>query len=287
MRPRTPVLVAGLWMMGTMMSFIIMTVGGRELAGQVTTFQILFWRSLVGFVIIAALLTHFGWHQVRSAEIRVHGIRNVVHLGAQFCWFYSIAHITLAEVIALEFTTPIWTALLATLFLKESLSGWRVAAIGLGFLGVLVIVRPGFAEVEMGTVAGLGAGFGYAVALTSVRFLALRDSPLCILFYMMAVQLPLAFLPALEDWRWPAAGDWPWLVLVGLTGLTAHYCTARAMRLAEAAAVTNMGFLRLPLIALVGYIAYGEALEVWLVAGALLICAGIYLNVRDPKAHGT
>jgi len=278
-----PILRAGLWMIGTMLSFAAMAVGGRELAGDISTFQILFWRSFVGLVIIAMLLTRFGWGQVRSTSMRIHAMRNLVHFAAQFCWFYAIAHISLAEVVALEFTTPIWTAILASLFLNESLRGWRMAAIGFGFLGVLIIVRPGFAEVQVGTLAGLGAGFGYAVALTSVRFLAQRDSVLCILFYMMAMQLPLGLLPALEDWVWPSAADWPWVVLVGVTGLSAHYCITRAMKLAEAAAVTTMGFMRLPLIALIGYLAYGEALEVWLVVGAALICTGLYLNIRDAN----
>ena len=286
MNSLAPILRAGLWMIGTMTSFVIMSVAGRELAGDISTFQILFWRSLIGLAIVAVLLSHSGWRQIRSANLRIHGMRNVVHFLAQYCWFFALAHITLAEVASLEFTTPIWTAVLATLFLKESLRPRRLAAIGIGFIGVLLIVRPGFTEVQLGTLAGLGAGFGYAVALTSVRFLALRDTPLCILFYMMAMQLVFGILPALNDWVWPAAADWPWVVLVGITGLTAHYCITRAMKLAEAAAVTTMGFFRLPLVALIGYLVYGEVVEVWLFIGSALICGGIYLNIRDVKLHG-
>ena len=283
----TPVIRAGLWMIGTMVSFATMAVCGRELADGLSTFQILFWRSLIGVMILVALLNHQGWAQVRTRNLQVHAIRNVVHFGAQYCWFFAVAVIPLAEVVALEFTTPLWTAVLAMLFLGESLRRKRLAAIAFGFIGTLIIVRPGMTEVGIGTVAGLAAAFGYAVALTSVRFLAQRDTPLCILFYMLALQLPMGFFPALDGWVWPAAADWPWLVGVGATGLSAHYCIALAMRLAEAAAVTPMGFLRLPLEALVGFVLYGEVLEVWVAIGATLICAGIYLNVRDespPKA---
>lgn len=277
----TPIIRAGLWMVGTMISFATMAVCGRELAGDLSTFQILFWRSVVGVLILAILLSHQGWAQVRTDDFKVHGFRNVIHFGAQYCWFFAIAAIPLAEVVALEFTTPLWTAVLAMLFLGESLRRKRLAAIALGFIGTLIIVRPGLGEVGIGTLAGLAAAFGYAVALTSVRFLAQRDTPLCILFYMLALQLPMGFFPALSGWVWPDAADGPWIIAVGVTGLSAHYCIARAMKLAEAAAVTTMGFMRLPLVALVGFVLYGEVVEVWVALGAILICAGIYLNVRD------
>lgn len=195
-------------MMGTMVSFAAMAVGGRELADDLSTFQILFWRSLIGLVIITLLLTRFGWAQIKSKNLKVHAFRNVVHFGSQYCWFLAISLITLAEVVALEFTTSIWTALLAMLFLGEGMSRMGVAAITIGFVGMLVIVRPGAIEVGVGALAGLGAGFGYAVALATIRFLAQRDTPLCILFYVMALQLPMGLVPALDGWIWPARDIW-------------------------------------------------------------------------------
>ncbi|MBT7510980.1 MAG: DMT family transporter [Rhodospirillaceae bacterium] len=271
-------------MMGTMVSFAAMAVGGRELADDLSTFQILFWRSLIGLVIITLLLTRFGWAQIKSKNLKVHAFRSVVHFGSQYCWFLAISLITLAEVVALEFTTSIWTALLAMLFLGEGMSRMGVAAITSGFVGMLVIVRPGAIEVGVGALAGLGAGFGYAVALTAIRFLAQRDTPLCILFYMMALQLPMGLVPALDGWIWPARDIWPWVALVGVTGLSAHYCIARAMTLADAATVTTWGFLRLPFVAAIAFVLYGELPELWVALGATLICVGIYLIVRDADA---
>ena len=114
------------------------------------------------------------------------------------------------------------------------------------------------------------------------RMLAQQDSPLCILFYMTLVQLPIGFGLALESWAWPdSQTDGPWIVLVGFTGCSAHYCMANAMRLAEATVVVTMDFMRLPLIALVGYFVYNENLETSVAIGAMLVCAGIYLIVRD------
>lgn len=283
----SPIWRASLWMFGAIASFGVMGVGGRELSAELDTIQIMFWRGFVGFAVIVVLVTRAGWDHVRTANLKVHVGRNLIHFAAQFCWFYAIATIPLAEATALEFMTPIWTVIMAALFLGERLSRYRVAAVALGFIGTAVIVRPGFTTIELGTLAGLGASVGYAVAFVTARFLALRDRALAVLFYMLAVQLPLAFVLVLtvSGWRVPSPGLWPWAVLVGLTGLTAHFCINRAMSLAEAGAVTIIGFLRLPFMVAVGYMAYGEEPEIWLVAGAVLIVGGLYLNVRDAGAR--
>ena len=278
----SPVLHAGLWMMGALASFTTMAICGRELSADLSTSQIMFWRSVVGFLLILVLLQISGWGQLKTGIFRTHAFRAVAHFGAQFCWFYAIPLIALAELFAIEFTMPIWTAILAALFLGERLTPARICAITLGFAGAMVIIRPGVAEVGIGAMSALLAAMGFAVATITVRMLAQQDSPLCILFYMTLVQLPIGFGLALESWAWPdSQTDGPWIVLVGFTGCSAHYCMANAMRLAEATVVVTMDFMRLPLIALVGYFVYNENLETSVAVGAMLVCAGIYLIVRD------
>ena len=282
-----PIWGAALWMLGTITSFALMSVSGRELSADLSTIQILFWRSFVGFWIILVLVHRAGWATVKTDNLKVHVGRNLAHFAAQFFWFYAIATIALAEVTALEFMMPIWTALMAALFLGESLSRYRMAAIAFGLIGTLVIVRPGFATVELGMLAALGASIGYAVNMTTARFLALRETVLPILFYMLVLQMPLAFVMTLilDDWVWPAANKTFWILLVGVSGMSAHFCINRAVKLAEAAAVSIMGFLRLPAMILVGYIAYGEEPEIWLIIGSVLIVFGLYLNIRDSRAR--
>jgi len=273
----------GLWMVGALASFTTMAICGRELAGDLSTFQILFWRSMVGLVMISALLTRFGWGQIRTHSIGIHLLRNTAHFGGQFGWFFAIAMIPLVEVFALEFTTPIWTAVMASIFLRERLTSGRIVAIAIAFVGVLVILRPGLAVVGIGSLAALGAALGYATAHTTTRFLAQRDTPLCILFYMTVMQLPMGLIPALHGWIWPHGMEWFWLALVGITAMSAHYTLTRALKLAEAAVVVPIEFMRLPLIAVVGYVFYGEALEIWVGIGGLLVCGGILLNLRDAE----
>lgn len=282
-----PIWGAALWMFGTITSFALMSVSGRELSSDLSTIQILFWRSFVGFWIILALVHRAGWTTVKMDNLKVHVGRNLAHFVAQFCWFYAIATIALAEVTALEFMMPIWTALMAALFLGESLSRYRMLAITFGLIGTLVIVRPGFATVELGTLAALAASIGYAVGMTTARFLALRETVLSILFYMLTLQMPLAFVTTVivDDWVWPPTDTIFWILLVGISGMTAHFCINRAVKLAEATAVSILGFLRLPAMIVVGFIAYGETPEIWLVIGSVLIVFGLYLNIRDSRAR--
>lgn len=274
---------AALWMVGALASFTTMGIGGRELAGDLTTFQILFWRTVVSLAIVGALVARWGPAPLKTKSLAIHALRNLAHFGGQFGWFFAIGVIPLVEAFSLEFTVPILTALMASVFLKERLTPGRMVAIALGFAGVLVILRPGVVGVGIGSIAALGAALGYATSGTATRFLAQRDSALAILFYMTVMQLPMGFFPALYDWKWPGAAEWPWLVLVGVTAMTAHFTLARALRLAEAAVVMPMEFVRLPLIALVGFVFYDEGLEVWVGIGAAMICAGIFFNLRDAK----
>lgn len=283
--PSTPhaVLVAALWMSDALLSFMAMAVGGRELSAQLSTFQILFFRSLVGLVVISLLLSRAGWGQVAGRPFDLHLLRNLAHFGGQFGWFYGLAFIPLAEVFAIEFTVPIWTALWAALLLGERLSGPRLAALSLGIAGLLIILRPGSQSVHPAALAVLAGAAGYALAHTLTRRLALSDPPLVILFYMTVIQLPLGLLPALANWTTPAPALWPWLLVVGLSALSAHYCMARALALAPATVVVPMDFLRLPLIAVVGALVYGERLEWAVLAGAAVMLLGNWINISAER----
>ncbi len=245
--------------------------------------QILFWRSVAGSVIVVVLLQYSGWSQVRTSLLSTHVVRNVTHFCGQFGWFYGIAFIPLAEVISIEFTVPIWTAILAVLFLGERLSGPRLVAIVMGFIGLLVILRPGLEAVHPAALAVLGSAFCYGVTYILTRKIAPVDTPLCILFYMIAVQLPIAFAFILTDWKIPAAGDWPWIVVVAAGALGGHYCITRAVTLVDATVVAPMDFIRVPLIAVLGFLLYGEMLNWYVLTGAVLMFSGNYFSIMAER----
>ena len=267
------VLLAAIWMIGAIFSFMAMALGGRELSSDLSTFQVLFFRSVVGLLIVLVLVWRRGAGVVRTGRLGLHVGRNLAHFVGQFGWFFAIASIPLAEVFAIEFTVPVWAALMSALFLGERLTPRRLLALALGLSGVLLIVRPGVGLFQPAALAALVGAVGYAASHVCTKRLTATDSPLAILFFMTAVQLPLGLLGSAWQWQPVQAAHVPWLIVVGVTALTAHYCLARAFSLAEVAVVLPMDFLRLPLAAALGYVLYNESFEALAVVGSLLIIA--------------
>ncbi|NJN16677.1 MAG: DMT family transporter [Oscillochloris sp.] len=269
-------------MAGALFSFMAMAIAGRQLSADLTTFQILFFRSAIGLIVVVGLLLR-GSRRFASNRLGLHLLRNVAHFGGQYGWFYGLAFIPLAQVFAIEFTVPIWTALMAVPFLGERLSRPRMAAVGLGVIGLLLILRPGLDAVHPAALAVLGGAVLFAISNIATKKLAASEAPLTILFYMTFVQLVLSLFPAISDWILPAAWMWPWLLVVGLSALSAHYCMASAFALADATVVVPMDFLRLPLIALVGAIFYGEPLEWLVLVGGALMLFGNWINIQAER----
>ncbi len=277
---RSPALKASFWMAGALISFMILAVGGRELSAHFNTFEILFYRSLTGLLILVLLFIKTGWSQVLTPYPLKHVMRNIIHFGGQFGWFYGIAHIPLAEVFAIEFTVPLWTAVLAVFFLKERITFPRSIAIISGITGMIIILKPGGEALSPAALAVLAGAFCFSMSHILVKKISLRDTPLCVLFYMTVIQLPMAFIPAASALKIPGPEHMHWIVLVGITALSAHYCIVRAFKHADAVVVVPMDFLRLPLIAVAGFIFYGESIELSLFIGAIIMFAGNYINVR-------
>lgn len=274
------VLRGALWMMGVIASFTAMGVAGRELSAELNTFQVLFWRSLVGLILISLILTRMGWSHARTARPVVQIVRNVIHFGGQFGWFYGLGLIPLAEVFAIEFTTPIWTLLFAAVLLSEKITPLKIMTVLLGFAGILVILRPGVSEVQLAQLSVLGAAAAYSLVHVITKGLVKTDSPLAIIFYMTVIQLPIGLVASLDGWVWPSPDLAPWIVLVGLGGMSAHYCLSKALSLADTTVVIPIDFLRLPVAMLVGWLLYREGVDIWVIVGAVMIFAGNYVNVR-------
>jgi len=284
--PQSSPLVGGLWMLGAICSFTSLALAGRELSGELNAFQIMLYRSVISLLVIVGFLARgglgeTGFGQLRTSIPAFHLGRNVVHYVGQYSWFYALPLIPLAQITALEFSAPIWTVLLAALVLGERLTVRRALAVLLGFGGILVILRPGVIPVESAALVVLAAAFCYAVVFVVTKHMTATETPLAILFYMFLIQFVIGLGPALPGFDVPTAEDWPWVVVVGVSGLTAHYCLARAFMAAETGVVIPVDFLRLPLIGVIGWLLYGEGVEVWLVVGAGLIVTGIWINTRE------
>jgi drug/metabolite transporter (DMT)-like permease len=268
------------WMCAAIAAFLMMAVAGRELSSAMGPAQMIAFRNVICLAALSLILTRIGWKFAGTALPGRHVLRNAIHFSAQFGWFYAIARIPIAEVFAIEFTTPIWTALIAALFLGERLNATRVVAIALGFGGVLVILKPGLEIFNPASLAALWAAFGYAVTHAFTRGLVQVDKPVTIIWWMNLVQLPIALAFAAPVWATPGPAQWPWILAMGLTGLGSHYFLSKAFEHGEAMVVVPIDFLRLPLAAGVAWLLYAERVEASLVIGAAIIVCGVLLNLR-------
>ncbi|MFS1465933.1 DMT family transporter [Vibrio lentus] len=262
-------------MIGTLISFSLMAIGARELSGNISTYQVLLVRSVIGLCVVSFLIFASEKKELFSTNrLPLHSLRNVFHFGGQFGWFVGIGLLPLSEVFALEFTVPLWTALLASLFLGESLTLKKMTAIALGLLGVVIIVQPTQEVISVGAIIVLCAAFCYAVAHTSTKSLASTEAPLTILFYMCLIQLPIGLILSWQVWKMPSALESVWLLLVALSALSAHYCLTKAMKNAEVTLVMILDFFRLPAIAVVGILLYNEPLTPALIIGGVVMLFG-------------
>ncbi len=283
MQGHSPSVRGVLWMCGAVLSFCAMAIAARELLRHMGTAEILFFRTGIALLIVLAVAARVGFAALKTRRIGLHLWRNLSHLGAQACWVYSIGALSLATVFAIEFTMPVWVALLAMLFLGERMNRGRVVMLVLGLAGVLAILRPGTGFFEPAALVMLLGALGFAVQMIGTKRLSTTDSPLAVLFWMSAIQTPLCLAFALPRWVAPSAPDWPWMIAIGIGSYTAHYCLTRAMKLADATVVVPVDFFRLPLIAVVGAAFYAEPLDPFVLLGAALMFAGTYYSVTYEK----
>jgi drug/metabolite transporter (DMT)-like permease len=274
-------LKAALWMGGSIASFLTMTVAGRALMPTLDVFQVLEMRSIVGwFMLLPLVFAAGGFKAMRTSRPLQHIGRNVVHYAGQLAWFVALTMIPLAQLMSIEFTSPIWGALLAMIFLGERMTLRKIAAIVFGILGVLVIVRPGVSAVEPGHVIMLTGAVFFGISVVMVKSLTRTDSVVVIIFWMLIVQSIIGLVPMLMVWQTPTLDMLPWILVVSFTGMSSHFCMARALTYAEATVVMPMDFLRLPLAAVIGFLLYSEQIDIYTAAGAGLILAGNLFNLR-------
>jgi drug/metabolite transporter (DMT)-like permease len=261
-----------------------MAIAVRELQRHMGSFEIVFLRSVGMLLITLAMLPRHGIGAIRTRRFAEHFWRDVIHIVGQVLWVYSIGALTLATVFAIEFTMPVWTAILAWLFLRERFTGPRLVMLGLGLVGVLIILRPGTGGFHPAALAMILGSLCYASSFIFTKRLSSTDSALAVLFWMSVIQLPISLALAVPQWVAPVMSDAPWIVGIGVGAFTAHYCMTQAMKLVDAMVAVPIDFIRLPLIAVVGTLAYNEPFDPMVIVGAAVIFAGTYYSISREKA---
>lgn len=275
-------LLAAAWMIGAIFAFSSMAIAGRALSDELSSFEMMMYRSFIGLVIILVIGLATGkLREVRFDRLRLHFLRNLGHFIGQNLWFTALPLITLAQIFALEFTSPIWVVLFAVIFAGEKLTKSRMFAVLLGFAGAMLVARPGVGGDPLGLSLAALSAIGFAVSIVSTRILTRTETILGILFWLTVMQLIMGLVTTGYDGEiaWPSNSAWPWVALIGCAGLIAHTCLTNALSVAPAIVVTPMDFLRLPAIAIIGALFYNEAINIWVLLGAALIFAGNYANV--------
>ncbi len=221
---------AALWMAGWLAQMLIVAIAGREALRQVNVFQLMELRTLIGFLLLYPLIrSNGGFMSMKTSRLPQHIGRNLVHYAAQLGWFFALTLIPIGQGVSIEFTTPIWTAILAASFLAERVTIWKIAAIVLGLVGVLIIVRPATGEFNPGQLIALAAAIGFSISIAMVKSLTRTDQTVVIIFWMLVVQSTTGIIPCIYFWTWPSAYTWSWVLVVALCGTFSHFCMARAM----------------------------------------------------------
>ena len=277
--------IAALWMAGWLSLMLMITVAGREALRELNVFELMFIRSGLGLFLLAPLIWRAGGLAVvRTQRLPQHIARNSIHFGAQLGWFFALTLIPIGQVVAIEFTMPIWTAILAAMVLGERITVWKLFAILLGIVGVVMIVRPATGEINPGQLIALLAAVGFGISVAMMKSLTRTEQTLTIIFYMLVVQTTGSLVPALYAWQWPSLIAWGWGLIIAFCGAVSHYCMARALLYADATVVVPMDFLRVPLTALAGWLLYSERLDAFTVLGAALILGGNLMNLLATPA---
>ena len=284
----TDTIKGSLWMVGGVFCLTSMAVAGKEISLQIDTFEILFYRSVIGVsIILFFLIKKDLLHEVNIKEIKTHLKRNIAHFTGQNLWLYALASITLAEVTSLEFTMPIWIVLFSYLMLNEQLDKYKILSVLIGFLGVIITVRPDIESINLGLVAAAISAIAFALTNIYTRRLTRTESTLTILFFLTTIQLIFGLITSLLDGELdiPTNENIAWIVVIGFADLGAHYCITTALSLAPPTVVAPIDLLRLPIVVSIGVLFYSEQGDIFIYFGAALIIFANFINLKKANSR--
>lgn len=274
------------WMIAAAAALTAMAVCIRYLPAY-SVLLMIFLRNVINLVLMAPSMIRQGKSMIVTQRLGTHALRNLFLYTGNCAWFYGVTLIALADVAALQFTSPLFTAIIAAAFLGEKIGSHRMIAILVGFAGALIIIRPGVIPLNLGTVMILVAAFLYSCAHVVTKRLSDTESGSTVVFYMSVTILVYSAIPAFFVWQTPTWADMPAMIGLGITGYATHYCITRSLAVGDASFVIVFDFMRLPFSAILGWLLFQEILDAWTVAGALIIfAAGYYSTVREAKKTG-
>ena len=279
----TAPLRAAFLMLVSTLFFGLMAITIRLASASLPTFEIAFFRNGFGLLALLPVLLH-GRTSLRTRQLPRYVLRSAIGIGSMLAGFWAIGHLPLSQAISLSYSTPLFVTIAAVIWLGEEVRRRRWAAVIVGFIGVLLIVRPWSDTFHAGSLVALLAAVLSAVVAIQIKQLSRVDPADTIVFYTYVFWVPLSLLPALFVWQWPQGIAWLWLILTGLCGTVAQLLWTRALRLGDVSAITPISFMQLPLVAVAGYLLFGEKISRWTIIGAAIIfAANVYIAHREAQ----
>ncbi|HEX7917151.1 DMT family transporter [Rudaea sp.] len=267
--------------------FALMAVALRFATAQVSAFEAGFFRSLFGLIFALPLLIKPGLGMLRTRSFGLYLVRGTTGTLSMLASFWALAHLPLAQAISISYSTPLFVTVGAVLILGEVVRARRWSAVVVGFVGVLIIMRPGgmadsnqYVSFDM-LIALAGAAFA-AMSYIAIKYLSRTESPDAVVIYMSAIMTVMSLVPALLHWTWPDAAGWFWLVLTGLLATIAQVCMTRAYQAGEVSALIPINFIQLPVVVACAWFAFGQTIDTATVIGAVIIIgANVYIARRE------
>lgn len=279
-------LKGALWMLASVTAFAGISVSARALARDLPPAEILFLRALAGVAVMLPWLFKAGLRTFATRKPAQHALRGLVSAAAMLCWFAALASLPVGDAIAIQFTLPLFLVLMAALALREPVDAQRWIAVGVGFAGTLVIIRPGFQQVTLATLLVLASAMFYAANHTMTKAMASTESGVAIAFYMTLCHVPVAgALSLFVDWQPPQWHHLGWVLTLGVCGTYSHIFLTRAFSYADASAVAPIDFLRLPFAATLAWWLFGDVSDRWTWIGAVIVFGAGYAITRHEQGR--
>jgi len=275
---------AGLMLASTVF-FAAMALTIKLASRHLPTFEVAFFRNFFGLVATAPLLARHGTTLLRTPRMARYVFRCAIGIMSMFAGFWAIGHLPLAQAISLSYSSPLFVTIFAALLLGEQVRLKRWSAVALGFVGVLVLLRPGADSFNAMSLIAVSAAVFNALVSIQIKELSRTEPADRIVFWTTALWVPMSLVPALFVWTWPHGMTWLWVVLAGTLGTCGHMLWTRALKLGEVSALTSISFMQLPLVAVAGYLWFGETLDRWTFVGAtIIVVANAYITHREARA---
>jgi len=273
---------AALLMLGSTLAFGMMAVAIRYATRYVPTQEVAFFRNAFGLLALLPMLLRPGHAPLKTQQLPRYFVRSAIGLGSMLCAFWALGHLPLAQAVSLSYSTPLFVTIAAVLWLGETVRVRRWAAVVVGFIGVLVIVRPGTTGFTAGSLVAVAAAVLSSLVAIQIKQLTRVDSADTVVLYTYVFWVPLSLVPAVFVWVWPSGVAWLWLLVTGVMGTVGQLLWTRALRLGEVSALTPISFLQLPLVTLCGWLLFNETVDRWTIVGAgIILAANAYIAHRE------